>query len=116
MSFFCFVYVIDSGLHSFPTRRSSDLMMLLVQMFRMAWQPFFLRESDDPEAPRLYRDVFRYFNGIAGICFLVVALFAQQIVQIKIPLLDVYLVGEEYWAGLQIVPVRSEERRVGRGG
>src|SRR5690625_6873758 len=78
MSFFCFVYVIDSGLHSFPTRRSSDLMMLLVQMFRMAWQPFFLRESDDPEAPRLYRDVFRYFNGIAGICFLVVALFAQD--------------------------------------
>src|SRR5699024_141002 len=83
----------------------SVFMMLLVQMFRMAWQPFFLRESDDPEAPRLYRDVFRYFNGIAGICFLVVALFAQQIVQIKIPLLDVYLVGEEYWAGLQIVPV-----------
>src|SRR5690625_1702119 len=80
-------------------------MMLLVQMFRMAWQPFFLRESDDPEAPRLYRDVFRYFNGVAGICFLIVALFAQQIVQIKIPFVDAYLVGEEYWMGLQIVPV-----------
>jgi O-antigen/teichoic acid export membrane protein len=83
----------------------SVFMLLFVQMFRMAWQPFFLRESDDPEAPNLYRDVFRYFNAIAGICFLVVALFAQQIVQIKIPGLDFYLVGKEYWSGLGIVPV-----------
>lgn len=83
----------------------SVFMLLLVQMFRMAWQPFFLRESDDPDAPELYRDVFRYFNVVAGICFLVVALFAQHIVQIKVPVLDVYLVGEPYWSGLSIVPV-----------
>ena len=83
----------------------SVFMLLLVQMFRMAWQPFFLRESDDPDAPELYRDVFRYFNVVAGICFLVVALFAQHIVQIKVPVLDVYLVGEQYWSGLSIVPV-----------
>lgn len=80
-------------------------MLLLVQMFRMAWQPFFLRESDNPEAPKMYRDVFRYFNLVAGICFLVVALFAQQIVQIQVPLLDAHLVGKEYWMGLNIVPV-----------
>lgn len=83
----------------------SVFMLLLVQMFRMAWQPFFLRESDDPEAPKTYRDVFRYFNVVAGVCFLVVALFVQQIVQIKVPLLDAYLVGQEYWAGLNIVPL-----------
>ncbi|MGM0546506.1 MAG: lipopolysaccharide biosynthesis protein [Bacteroidota bacterium] len=83
----------------------SVFMLLLVQMFRMAWQPFFLRESDDPDAPELYRDVFRYFNVVAGICFLIVALFAQQIVQIKVPVLDVYIVGEQYWSGLSIVPL-----------
>lgn len=83
----------------------SVFMLLLVQMFRMAWQPFFLRESDNPEAPVMYADVFRYFNLVAGICFLVVALFAQQIVQIKVPLLDAYLVGKEYWMGLNIVPI-----------
>ncbi|MEL7833639.1 lipopolysaccharide biosynthesis protein [Fodinibius sp. Rm-B-1B1-1] len=83
----------------------SVFMLLFVQMFRMAWQPFFLRESDDPDAPELYRDVFRYFNVVAGICFLFVALFAQQIVQIKIPGLDLYLVGEQYWSGLSIVPL-----------
>lgn len=83
----------------------SVFMLLLVQMFRMAWQPFFLRNADDPEAPEIYRDVFMYFNAVAGVCFLVVALFAQQIVQIKVPLLDAYLVGKEYWMGLGIVPI-----------
>ncbi len=83
----------------------SVFMLLLVQMFRMSWQPFFLRNSDDSEAPSLFRDVFRYYNVIAGICFLVVALFAQQIVQIKIPIMDAYIVGQEYWAGLGIVPI-----------
>lgn len=83
----------------------SVFMLLLVQMFRMAWQPFFLRHSDDPEAPSLYRDVFLYFNAVAGICFLIVALFARQIVQIKVPGLGAYLVGREYWSGLSIVPI-----------
>jgi len=83
----------------------SVFMLLLVQMFRMAWQPFFLRNADDPDAPEIYRNVFRYFNVIAGICFLGVALFAGQIVQIKIPFLDAYLIGRDYWLGLHIVPV-----------
>lgn len=80
-------------------------MLLLVQMFRMAWQPFFLRHSDDPEAPKLYRDVFLYFNAVAGICFLVVALFVDKIVQIKVPVLDAYIIGKDYWMGLGIVPL-----------
>lgn len=92
------------GIYS-ASYKMSVFMLLLVQMFRMAWQPFFLRESDDPDAPNTYRDVFRYFNVVAAVCFLGVALFVQQIVQIKIPLLDAYLVGEEYWMGLNIVPM-----------
>jgi O-antigen/teichoic acid export membrane protein len=79
-------------------------MLLVVQMFKMAWQPFFLRHADDPDAKEIYRDVFRYFNGIAGICFLIIALFIDQIVQIKIPVLDAYVIGKEYWMGLNIVP------------
>lgn len=80
-------------------------MLLLVQMFRMAWQPFFLRHADDPNAKELYRDVFRYFNMAAGALFLAVALFIEQIVQIRIPVLDAYLIGEDYWMGLSIVPL-----------
>ncbi|MDZ7695268.1 MAG: polysaccharide biosynthesis C-terminal domain-containing protein [Balneolaceae bacterium] len=83
----------------------SVFMLLLVQMFRMAWQPFFLRHSDDPDAKELFRDVFRYFNVVAGIAFLVVALFAAQIVQIKIPIINAYIIGQDYWMGLHIVPL-----------
>ncbi|NGP75366.1 oligosaccharide flippase family protein [Balneolaceae bacterium YR4-1] len=79
-------------------------MLLLVQMFRMAWQPFFLRHAKDPEAKSLFSDVFRYFNVAAGIVFLVIALFVEQIVQIRVPLLDAYLIGQDYWMGLNIVP------------
>lgn len=82
----------------------SVFMLLLVQMFRMAWQPFFLRHADEAGAKNLYRDVFRYFNGIAGVFFLLVALFVEQIVQIKIPFINAYLVDKEFWVGLQIVP------------
>ncbi len=80
-------------------------MLLLVQMYRMAWQPFFMRKSDDEDAPALYAQAFRYFNGAAGILFLFVALFINQIVAIKIPVLNVTLIGEEYWAGLSVVPI-----------
>ncbi len=80
-------------------------MLLLIQMFRMAWQPFFLRHADDPEAPALYGDVFRYFNIAAGVVFLGVGLFVEQIVQIRIPVADAYIVGPDYWSGLHVVPI-----------
>jgi O-antigen/teichoic acid export membrane protein len=85
--------------------KMAAFMLLLTQMFRMAWQPFFLRHSDDEEAPQLYAEAFFYFNVTAAVVFLGVALFAEQIVQIRIPFLDAFLIGEEYWSGLVIVPV-----------
>lgn len=80
-------------------------MLLFVQMFRMAWQPFFMRYSDDSEAPSLFSSGFRYFNLGAGIIFLGVALFADQIVAIRIPGTSATLIDSAYWSGLSIVPV-----------
>lgn len=85
--------------------KMAAFMLLLIQMFRMAWQPFFLRHSDDEDAPQLYAEAFFYFNVAAAVVFLGVALFAEQIVQIRIPLIDAYLIGQEFWGGLVIVPV-----------
>lgn len=79
-------------------------MLLVVQMYRMAWQPFFMRISEDPDAPETFARAFRYFNLAAAGVFLVVSLFVEQIVAIRIPLLDTTLIGEEYWLGLSIVP------------
>ncbi len=80
-------------------------MLLLIQMFRMAWQPFFLQHADDKDAPELFSDVFLYFNIFAGIVFLTVALFVDKIVQIQIPFLNAYLIAPEFWSGLTIVPI-----------
>lgn len=80
-------------------------MLLLVQMFRMAWQPFFMRESGDKSAPEIFSKTFSAFNLAAAGIFLLVALFAQQIVSIKLPFLEFQLVDQKYWSGLSIVPI-----------
>ncbi len=80
-------------------------MLLLIQMFRMAWQPFFMRHSDDSEAPRLYARAFLYFNLFAAAVYLVVGLFASEIVAIPIPYTDATLINHRYWMGLDIVPL-----------
>ena len=79
-------------------------MLLLVQMFRMAWQPFFMRQSNEEDAPALFAQTFTFFNVAAAVVFLMVSLFVEQIVAIKVPFLDAYLIGEDYWMGLSIVP------------
>ncbi|MDZ7806059.1 MAG: oligosaccharide flippase family protein [Gracilimonas sp.] len=80
-------------------------MLLLVQMFRMAWQPFFMRQSDEESAPKTFSQTFVFFNSAAALIFLFVALFAEQIVSIRVPILDFYLVDEKFWGGLTIVPI-----------
>lgn len=79
-------------------------MLLLVQMYRMAWQPFFMRYSDDSDAPSLFGMAFKYFNIAAALVFLAVGLFVESIVAIPIPFLNTTLINEAYWSGLSIVP------------
>jgi O-antigen/teichoic acid export membrane protein len=79
-------------------------MLLFIQMFRMAWQPFFLRHADDEQAPVLFRDVFRYFNLVSGIIFVSVCLFSHQIVALKVPVLNASLINHRFWLGLFVVP------------
>lgn len=79
-------------------------MLLFIQMFRMAWQPFFMRYSDAEDSPKLFAQAFYGFNLVAAALFLFVSLFASELVQIRIPILDATLIGRAYWSGLEIVP------------
>jgi O-antigen/teichoic acid export membrane protein len=79
-------------------------MLLLVQMYRMAWQPFFMRQSDEPNAPVIFGQAFRYFNVAAAAVFLGVGLFVESIVAIPVPFLNTTLIDQAYWSGLSIVP------------
>ena len=80
-------------------------MLLMVQMYRMAWQPFFMRYSKDEDSAALFGRAFVYFNAFAAVAFLVVSLFRNQIVAIEVPVLNATLINSNYWVGLEIVPL-----------
>lgn len=83
----------------------SVFMMLFTQMFRMAWQPFFMRHAKDASAPATFAEVFLYFNGIAAILFMTVALFVYEIAAIPVPGLRGTIIDARYWLGLSTVPM-----------
>ncbi|TVR29915.1 MAG: hypothetical protein EA390_08895 [Balneolaceae bacterium] len=79
-------------------------MLLLVQMYRMAWQPFFMRHAKDGDSRELFGQAFIWYNAFSAILFIGVALFKEQIVAIAIPGTNATLIDSNYWGGLEIVP------------
>jgi O-antigen/teichoic acid export membrane protein len=77
-------------------------MMLYVNMFQFAWQPFFLQNAKEPNAKEMFSKVLTYFTLVGSVILIVLSLFITDIAQIKI--LGFSLIGPEYWAGLHIVP------------
>jgi len=80
-------------------------MLLMVQMFRLAWQPFFMRYANDKSSPELFGRIFFYFNIACTAVFLVVGLYAEYIVALPVPFLDGTIIDQRYWSGLHIVPI-----------
>ncbi|TNE73890.1 lipopolysaccharide biosynthesis protein [bacterium] len=79
-------------------------MMLFIQMFRMAWQPFYMSHHKDEQAKSMFSKSFLAINGVAALLVLGIGFFKAEIAAIRIPYLDAYLIGEVYWSGLSIVP------------
>lgn len=79
-------------------------MMLLVQMFRFAWQPFFLQHAEDEDAKPLFARVFTLFTGGALIVFLGVSFLAEELVAIPLPG-GRTIIERSYWLGLPVVPI-----------
>ncbi len=76
------------------------LIVLFIQAFRMGAEPFFFRQASEPNAPKTYARIMKFFVITCCICFLAVTLF-----------LDIWkhFMGirnhPEYLQGLMIVPV-----------
>lgn len=80
-------------------------MTLGVQMFRMAWQPFFMKYANASDTKVLFAGVFDWFNIVAATLFLIIGLFAVEIAAIPVPFMGgATLIDSRYWAGLSIVP------------
>lgn len=78
-------------------------MMLFVNMFQYAWQPFFLQNAKDPSAREMFSKVLTYFTLVGSILLIILSLFIKDIAQIKIA--GYSLIGSQYWSGLHIIPI-----------
>lgn len=76
--------------------RFSVIMNLAVQAFRFAAEPFFFSNASDKNSPQLFAKVNHFFTILC--CFILLA------VVINMDLLR-YLVSQNYWEGLGIVPI-----------
>jgi O-antigen/teichoic acid export membrane protein len=72
------------------------MMSLFIQAFRYAAEPFFFSYRDSHDARQVYADVLKYFVIFCVFIFLLVSLFLDFFK---------YFVGEEFRAGLEVVPI-----------
>lgn len=89
------------GIYSF-NYKLGVAMLLVVQMFRLAWTPFSLQHARQRQAPQLYSRVLTALMLACAAVFLGVALFLPSLVQV--PAVHRYI-KPAYWVGLPIVPV-----------
>ncbi len=78
-------------------------MMLFVNMFQYAWQPFFLNNAKDPNAKVMFAKVLSYFTLVGSAILVILSLFITDLARIQIE--GYSLIGSNYWAGLHIVPI-----------
>ncbi len=78
-------------------------MMLFVQMFNFAWQPFFLENAKEKNAKELFAKVFTLFLIFSAVSWAFLSLFVENIVQIEVA--GRTLLGREFLEGLSIVPI-----------
>ncbi|NTV02498.1 MAG: oligosaccharide flippase family protein [Chlorobiaceae bacterium] len=78
-------------------------LQMFIQIFRFAWQPFFLQHADDPESKPLFRQVMN-LSGIAVIVLAVACtFFVPDLVQVHWGG-RLYLLPPKYWMGMSILP------------
>jgi len=91
-----------SGLYS-ANYKLGIFMLLFVNMFQYAWQPFFLQNAQEKNAKEIFSKVLTYFTLAASIILIVLSLFISDLA--KIHILGHSVIGKEYLSGLNIVPV-----------
>lgn len=78
-------------------------MMLFVNMFQYAWQPFFLTNAKEENAKEMFSKVLTYFTIVGSTLLIILSLFIPDIVQINFA--GFSIIGPDYWSGLYIVPI-----------
>jgi O-antigen/teichoic acid export membrane protein len=71
-------------------------MVLFVQMFRYAAEPFFFSSSNREDMKKVYADVMKYFVAFCVLIFLSIAMY---------PELFALLLGKEFRIGIAVLPI-----------
>lgn len=93
----------EVGLYS-AGHRLGMFMLIVTNAFRFAWQPFFLAEAKNKDAPQTFARVFTYFTAVSGSLFLIFVMFAVDLVKMKFPGTNTAIIDETYWVGLKVFP------------
>lgn len=75
----------------------SIFMMLAIQAFRYAGEPFFFSSAEDKEAPHLFAQVMHYFTIFSILILVGVSINVVLLGRLLIP-------NPEYWSALYVVP------------
>ncbi|NHQ59937.1 oligosaccharide flippase family protein [Chlorobium sp. BLA1] len=79
------------------------VLQLFIQVFRFAWQPFFLQHSKDPDAKQLFRHILSISTLFTMFLALAASLFVPDLVRYHYGG-SFYLLPPRYWIGLSVLP------------
>ncbi len=87
--------IVQLGIYG-AASKIAMVMAMFTQAFRFAYEPFVFGKSRDKDSREMYAQAMKYFIIFTLLAFLAVIFY-----------LDVlrYLIGEDYWEGLRVVPV-----------
>ncbi len=78
-------------------------MMLFVNMFQYAWQPFFLQNAKEKNAKEVFSKVLTYFTLASSFILVILSLFIDDIVKVQV--FGHSIIAKAYLSGLNIVPI-----------
>jgi len=79
------------------------VLQLVIQVFRFAWQPFFLQHAKDPEVKKLFQHVLSISTLVTMFLALAATFFVPDLVRYHYAD-SFYLLPPRYWIGLSILP------------
>ena len=80
-----------------------SLMLFLITGFQLGWDPFFLKNEHNKDAPKMFAKIALYFSSFLMLFWVFSVLFIDKLIQIK--LFGINLIGEEFWSSSQIIPI-----------
>jgi O-antigen/teichoic acid export membrane protein len=93
----------DLGIYA-ANYRFGMIIGMLVYAFRNAWQPFFMKTSEQEDAKSVFAGIFRLYSSLLAGLLVVASLFIGPFIRLKLPGLPAFM-NESYWSGIEIIPV-----------